>query len=76
MANDPDDPPYEVKCPKCGELMVRKQNSRTLQPFWGCSAWPTCDGTRPVDGDAKGASEDDDLPSSRMRSRDRQRWRE
>jgi four helix bundle suffix protein len=36
-------------CPRCGEPMVRriaKKGPHEGQPFWGCSAYPDCTGTR------------------------------
>ena len=33
-------------CPKCEAVMVRRNNSRTAEAFWGCSAFPICRGTR------------------------------
>lgn len=35
-----------VRCPKCGSAMVLR---RTTKSFWGCSAFPKCKGTRPVE---------------------------
>ncbi|MBR1837003.1 MAG: four helix bundle protein [Kiritimatiellae bacterium] len=34
-------------CPKCGRTMVRR-TSRDGAPFWGCSAYPQCKGSRPA----------------------------
>ncbi|KRA53646.1 restriction endonuclease [Pseudoxanthomonas sp. Root65] len=33
-------------CPKCEAVMVRRNNSRTAETFWGCSTFPVCRGTR------------------------------
>ena len=36
-------------CPKCGKPMrrrVAKSGPNQGRPFWGCSAWPDCDGRR------------------------------
>ena len=33
-------------CPKCGSPMVEKANGRTGRPFWSCSRYPDCTGTR------------------------------
>ena len=33
-------------CPKCEAVMVRRNNSRTTETFWGCSMFPVCRGTR------------------------------
>lgn len=33
-------------CPRCGTAMIQRSNRRTDSTFWGCSAFPTCRGTR------------------------------
>lgn len=33
-------------CPKCGGTMIRRSNRRTKEPFWGCTKYPACRGTR------------------------------
>ena len=33
-------------CPKCEAVMVRRNNARTAEAFWGCSTFPVCRGTR------------------------------
>jgi hypothetical protein len=41
-------------CPRCGAPMVARQartGARAGQPFWGCSQYPGCRGTRPGLGD-------------------------
>ena len=35
-------------CPDCGKFMVQHLPHHSLQPFWGCSDYPRCEGTRPV----------------------------
>ena len=35
------------KCPFCGSYMVRRNNKKSLKPFWGCPNFPKCRGTRP-----------------------------
>ncbi|MBI2907797.1 MAG: four helix bundle protein [Chloroflexi bacterium] len=45
-SDGPSPPPL---CPRCGKPMVRRvarQGARVGQPFWGCSAYPECSGTR------------------------------
>ena len=37
------------KCPLCGAPMKLRHSARG--DFWGCTAYPTCRGTRPVGGD-------------------------
>lgn len=32
-------------CPKCGDDMVKRRNSKTGHEFWGCTMYPQCDGT-------------------------------
>lgn len=37
------------KCPKCGKLMrkmVARKGRNAGNPFWSCTAYPSCDGTR------------------------------
>ena len=36
------------KCPLCGAPMKLRHGARG--DFWGCTAYPTCRGTRPVGG--------------------------
>jgi four helix bundle suffix protein len=39
-------------CPACGKPMLRRtarQGPRAGEPFWGCTAYPACRGTRPVE---------------------------
>lgn len=39
-------------CPKCGAAMVKrtaKKEANAGSAFWGCSTYPTCRGTRPID---------------------------
>ncbi|WP_281011206.1 topoisomerase DNA-binding C4 zinc finger domain-containing protein [Borborobacter arsenicus] len=43
--------PHAVTCPRCGSRMVRRtarRGSRAGRPFWGCSRYPSCTGTRPI----------------------------
>lgn len=38
------------KCPKCGKVMrkmLAKKGRNAGNPFWSCTGYPTCDGTRP-----------------------------
>ena len=42
-------------CPLCGKpmaLRTARKGARTGMQFWGCSAYPECKGTRPLDGSA------------------------
>ena len=42
----------EPPCPKCGSAMARRtarRGSRAGEEFWGCSRFPLCRGTRPID---------------------------
>lgn len=36
----------QPECPKCGKAMVERNNRKTGQKFWGCSAFPACRGVR------------------------------
>jgi restriction system protein len=41
-----------VLCPVCAKSMVRrtaKRGARAGQEFWGCTGYPDCRGTRPID---------------------------
>jgi len=38
--------PATPPCPKCGGTMLRRENRRTKDHFWGCSTYPICRGTR------------------------------
>lgn len=47
--SDKSDPSDKPPCPKCGKPMLRRvarQGTKTGQPFWGCSGYPNCNGTR------------------------------
>ena len=35
-------------CPKCSKPMVQR-TSKKGEPFWGCSGYPNCKGTRPLE---------------------------
>lgn len=51
IAPDPNAP----TCPNCGETMRKRfprNGSENSMPFWGCSAYPKCRGTRPYRNDA------------------------
>jgi four helix bundle suffix protein len=44
------DLPPPPACPRCGRPMcerVARKGPRAGQPFWGCTAYPDCQGTRP-----------------------------
>ena len=36
------------ECPKCGAVMLKRENRSTKQAFWGCPNYPKCRGTRPA----------------------------
>ena len=42
-------------CPKCnGPMKIRKpRKGATFEPFYGCTNYPVCDGTRNLDGSAR-----------------------
>lgn len=35
-------------CPKCGAKMIRRTRKSDNKPFWGCSLFPACNGTRNI----------------------------
>jgi len=42
-------PPLETAtpaCTKCGSTMIKRFNKTTQDPFWGCSSFPKCRGTK------------------------------
>ena len=71
-------PIESITCPKCGGPMASRLNKRTQQRFWGCRAFPACNGTRNTDGeaprsyaraDADAPDRDERLPSERRTDR-------
>lgn len=38
-------------CPSCGEPMVERAHLISGTPFFGCSQYPDCEGTREADGE-------------------------
>lgn len=61
---------YDYQCPDCGAQMILRRNGVTHDQFWGCALYPSCTGTRRLEGD----NEVEDLPSSQSRRNDRRRW--
>lgn len=45
-----------IRCDRCSSEMLVRRNRSTGQPFYGCSRYPTCHFTRPVDVQASGTS--------------------
>jgi restriction system protein len=44
--------PETPKCPDCGKRMIlrkARKGAHAGEPFWGCSNYPRCRGTRPVE---------------------------
>lgn len=39
--------PTAPQCPRCDAQMVKRHNRKTREPFWGCTGFPSCGGTRP-----------------------------
>ncbi|MBU3902215.1 MAG: topoisomerase DNA-binding C4 zinc finger domain-containing protein [Candidatus Thermoplasmatota archaeon] len=35
-----------MKCPKCGSPMIERKGK--YGKFWGCSRYPSCDGSQPI----------------------------
>jgi hypothetical protein len=54
-------------CPKCGLAMVRRARGRDGAPFWGCSAYPRCRGTRELADDRRSAAQIGRPPSASAR---------
>lgn len=58
LANKEDvEPMEEVRCPKCNSLMVertRRKRPRAGSKFYGCSRYPHCKQTRPIDSTVNG----------------------
>lgn len=52
--SDQTDPTDKIpKCPLCGKflaLRTAKKGARAGSQFWGCTGYPECKGTRPLDG--------------------------
>lgn len=44
------------RCEQCGGELVIRHNRSTGQPFYGCSRYPTCRFTRPIEAKVSGAS--------------------
>lgn len=47
----PEPQPESPACPQCQKPMRKRtarQGRNAGQPFWGCSAYPDCKGTRPA----------------------------
>lgn len=53
IATDPPAKPTAARastpdCPNCGAPMIKRNNRRTREAFWGCPEYPRCRGTRPA----------------------------
>ena len=49
-------------CPECGAQMVlrkAKPHKWQFNPFWGCSQYPECRGTRDIKADGTPENDDD-----------------
>lgn len=49
------------KCPLCGKLLAlrtARNGPRAGSQFWGCTGYPNCKGTRPLDGPASATGSD------------------
>jgi restriction system protein len=44
------------RCEQCGGELVIRQNRRTKQPFYGCTHYPSCRFTRPIEAQTSGAT--------------------
>ena len=52
----------EPYCLECDAKMIlrRPSGNQTWDPFWGCSQYPDCRGTRSINSDGTPAGIDDD----------------
>ncbi len=52
----------EPYCPECGAKMVlrKPRPSQDWEPFWGCSQYPDCRGSRRIDPETGKAEDDED----------------
>jgi restriction system protein len=65
--SDKSDPSDKPACPLCGKAMrerIAKKGPHAGQPFWGCSAYPECNGIRNVSdpSDSSDRSDMSDTP--------------
>lgn len=77
-----------VKCPKCGGPMTSRLNRKRQTRFWGCNAFPKCNGTLNTDGEVSTRENSqradthdrddthDRTPSEQQAGNDRGRWRD
>jgi restriction system protein len=60
------------ECPTCGKVMMQRtarQGRSAGKPFWGCTAYPACKGTRPMEeSDRSDLSDTSDLSDSSGRA--------
>ena len=57
-------------CPACGKLMVlrtARHGKQTGSRFWGCSGYPECKGTRPVEASDRSVGSDRSVRSDRKK---------
>jgi len=71
---DPSDPTdrseKQLACPLCGTLMVlrtARKGGRAGSRFWGCSGYPECRGTRPVEASDGSVGSDRSVRSDRKK---------
>jgi four helix bundle suffix protein len=69
---DPSDPTdrteKQLTCPLCGKLMVlrtARKGERAGAQFWGCSGYPECRGTRPIEASDGSVGSDRSVRSDR-----------
>lgn len=41
------------ECEKCGSVMVIRENNKTGDEFYGCTNYPECKNTKPLDTDSR-----------------------
>src|SRR6478672_866777 len=59
---------YGIACGDCGAPMRLRTRNSDGKPFWGCSRWPTCQGTHGAhpDGEPYGVPADKETRQARI----------
>ena len=71
--NRTDQSDHIPKCPLCGKLLAlrtARNGPRAGSQFWGCTGYPNCKGTRPLDGSASATGSDGSVRSDRSTGSD------
>ena len=61
--------PSKVYCPKCGARMVERINSATGELFMGCSRYPECAATQPIQLDVQLSAQGQQIGRASCRER-------